>query len=42
MNVTNTSNDKVKFQTSGYSGGGQTLRGNTSQNETHVLFIKLA
>ena len=42
MNVTNTSNDKVKFQTSGYSGGGQTLRGNTDQNETHVLFIKLA
>jgi hypothetical protein len=42
MNVTNTSNDKVKFETSGYSGGSQTLRGNTAQNETNVLFIKLA
>ena len=42
MNVTNTSNDKVKFQTSGYSDGNQTLRGNTAQNETAVFFIKLA
>ena len=42
MNVTNTSNDKVKFQTSGYSDGNQTIRGNTAQNETAVFFIKLA
>ena len=41
MNVTNLTNDKVKFQTSGYSSGA-TLRGNTDQNETNVLFIKLA
>ena len=42
MNVTNTSNDKVKFQTSGYSDGNQKLRGNTAQDETHVTFIKIA
>jgi hypothetical protein len=41
MNVTDVSNDKVKFQTSGYSSGA-TLRGNTAQNETSVTFIKLA
>ena len=42
MNVTNVSNDKVKFQTSGFSDGNQKLRGNTAQNETNVMFIKLA
>jgi len=42
MNVSNVSNDKVKFQTSGYSDGNQILRGNTAQDETHVTFIKIA
>ena len=37
FDVTDTSNHKLKF----YSNGNWTLRGNTSQNQTHVTFIRL-
>jgi len=37
FDVTNTSTHKLKF----YSAGNWTLRGNTSQNQTHVTFVRL-
>ena len=40
VNVDNVSNVKVKFETSGFNGN-PILRGNSDQNETNVLFIKL-
>ena len=40
VNVDNVSNVKVKLETSGF-GGTPILRGNSDQNETNVLFIKL-
>jgi len=39
INVTNTSNFKVKFSTVSMTAA--TLRGNTAHNETHFTFIKL-
>jgi len=39
INVTNTSNFKVKFSTVGMTAA--TLRGNTAHNETHFTFIRL-
>ena len=41
LNVDNITNVKAKFETSGFDGT-PILRGNTSQNETNVLFIKLS
>ena len=40
VNVDNVSNVKVKLETSGFNGT-PILRGNSDQNETNVLFIKL-
>jgi len=40
VDVTSTTNVKVKFRTSAF-GGGTTLRGNTSRSDTCFTFIKL-
>ena len=41
INVTDTSNVKVKFNFNNFTGSGTTARGSTTQNQTFFTFIRL-